>query len=271
MSTYDITVDFREAKLIELLQKGIGDCYGDITMGQSNLFLGDITIHNGDIIIERKTWADLEASIKDGRYEEQSHRLKEAKEEGYNIYYFLEGDLSRHRGSLNSKTLISTVYSLTRKGFYVIQTKNLEDTALYILQFTSKGKKDLSKNKLNTYESVSLNKKKNSHITKENISVYMLSQIPGISTTNATSILERFDGKITNLILEIQTNPNVLDGITQTTKDGKKRKISKTILENIKTFLSKNSETNFSDTNFSETNFSETNLINDDSTLKQES
>lgn len=238
-----ITIDYRESKLLESIQK-IKDKYESIIIQQDNLFLGDITIHNADIIIERKTWADLEASIKDGRYEEQSHRLKEAKEEGYHIYYFLEGDLSRYHGRLPTTTLISTMYSLTRKGFYVIQTKNIDETAFYILQFTDKCNRDLNKNKLNTYESASLNKKKNSHITKENISVYMLSQIPGVSIVNATSILEKFDGKLTNLILELQTNSNVLEGITQTTKDGKKRKVNKTVLETIKNFLVKDSETN---------------------------
>lgn len=234
----DITIDYRETKLLESIQS-IKSKYENIKVEQTNLLLGDITIHNGDIIIERKTWADLESSIKDGRYEEQSHRLKEAKEEGYNIYYFLEGDLSRHRGRLPTTTLISTMYSLTRKGFFVIQTKSIEDTALHILQFTDKGIRDLTKNKLNTYESASLNKKKNSLITQDNISIYMLSQIPGISISNATSILERFDGNITRLILELNDNPNSLDGLTQTTKDGKKRKISKSIIENIKIFLGK--------------------------------
>jgi ERCC4-type nuclease len=243
MSTFDITIDFRESKLLESINR-LKDKYPNIKIEQSNLLLGDIKIHNGDNIIERKTWADLEASIKDGRYEEQSHRLKEAKEEGFNIYYFLEGDLSRHRGSLPSTTLISTMYSLTRKGFFVIQTKTTDDTALYILQFTDKDLRDQTKNKLNSYESASLNKKKNSLITRENISVYMLSQIPGISVSNATSILEHFDGKITNLIIELQTNPNILDGMTQTTKDGKKRKINKPVIENIKRFLLKDAETN---------------------------
>jgi ERCC4-type nuclease len=243
----DITVDFRESNLL-LSIKSLNSKYENIKVEQSNLFLGDITIRNGDIIIERKTWADLEASIKDGRYEEQSHRLKEAKEEGYNIYYFLEGDLSRHRGRLPTTTLISTMYSLTRKGFYVIQTRSVDETALFIMQFADKGIRDLQKNKLNTYESVSLNKKKNSLITRDNISIYMLSQIPNISISNATSILERFDGSISKLILELQTNEKALDGLTQTTKDGKKRKISKSVIENIKNFLGKVAETN-SETN----------------------
>jgi ERCC4-type nuclease len=158
------------------------------------------------------------------------------------------------------------MYSLTRKGFFVIQTKSIDDTASYILQFTDKGIRDQNKNKLNTYESVSLNKKKNSLITKENISVYMLSQIPGISSSNATCILEKFNGKITNLIFELQKDPNCLNGLMQTTKDGKKRKINKTIIENIKLFLGNEvSETN----EYTETN--EAVDTNEESTLKQES
>ena len=231
-----VTVDFRESKLLESLQK-LKEKYTNITVESSNLLLGDITIHNSEMIIERKTWADLEASIKDGRYEEQSHRLKDAKEEGFSIYYFLEGDLSKYRGRLPTTTLISTMYSLTRKGFFVIQTKSVDDTALFILQFADKSHRDQNKNKVSTYESVSLNKKKNSHITQENISVYMLAQIPNMSTVISTCILEKFNGRITNLILELQKNPDVLDGIYTTSTDGKKRKISKNVIDNIKLFL----------------------------------
>ena len=231
-----VIVDFRESKLLESLHK-LKDKYINITVESSNLLLGDITIHNSEMIIERKTWADLEASIKDGRYEEQSHRLKDAKEEGFNIYYFLEGDLAKYRGGLPTTTLISAMYSLTRKGFFVIQTKSVDDTALFILQFADKSQREQHKNKVSTYESVSLNKKKNSHITQENISVYMLAQIPNMSTLISTCILEKFNGRITNLILELQKNPDVLDGIYTTSTDGKKRKISKNVIDNIKLFL----------------------------------
>jgi ERCC4-type nuclease len=238
----DITVDFRESGLLESIHS-IKEKYPKIKVEQTNLFLGDILIHNADTIIERKTWADLEASIKDGRYEEQSHRLKEAKEEGWNIYYFLEGDLSRYRGRLPTTTLISCIYGLTRKGFYVIQTKNIQETALFIMQFTDKNMRDQQKSHLSSYESASLNKKKNSLITKENISIYMLAQIPNISTTIASTILEKFGGNISKLIIELQNNDSALDGLSYTTKDGKKRKISKSVIENIKNFLGKNVET----------------------------
>jgi ERCC4-type nuclease len=232
----DITIDFREAKLIESCEK-LKEKYPTITVGTDNLHLGDIKINRNDILIERKTWADLEASIKDGRYEEQSHRLKTAKEEGFSIYYFLEGDLSRHRGALSSTTLISTIYSLTNKGFHVIQTKSVEDSALYLLQFTDKIIRDETKSKNSTYESSSINKKKNSHITRDNISIYMLAQIPNVSVGTAQEILSKYNGHISNLIHALEENPDTLNGITQTTKDGKIRKMNKNVIENIKKYL----------------------------------
>ena len=69
--------------------------------------LGDIILHDPrqgqqkDIVIfERKTLADLAASIRDGRYKEQSFRLIEtAAASGFhkhNIVYIIEGDLARY-------------------------------------------------------------------------------------------------------------------------------------------------------------------------------
>ena len=76
-----IIIDEREKQLHEI-------CY-TILLGQSKashiilskevLPLGDILFRTDDdkdvLLIERKSFADLFASIKDGRYEEQSYRL----------------------------------------------------------------------------------------------------------------------------------------------------------------------------------------------------
>ena len=68
--------------------------------------LGDLILHDPNlgqgrdiVIFERKTLNDLAASIRDGRYKEQSFRLIEtAAATGFNthhIVYIIEGDLSR--------------------------------------------------------------------------------------------------------------------------------------------------------------------------------
>jgi threonine dehydrogenase-like Zn-dependent dehydrogenase len=81
------------------------------------------------MIIERKTLADLLASIKDGRYEEQSHRLKYASGfPSHNVLYIIEGMFSTLRtimekklagscfGSANARTDIPMLLNLYRNG-----------------------------------------------------------------------------------------------------------------------------------------------------------
>jgi len=75
-----IKIDTREQDLFNKCQNTIEYItkFKDIKLVSETLPLGDIIINDGIndcIIIERKTLSDLAASIKDGRYEEQSYRL----------------------------------------------------------------------------------------------------------------------------------------------------------------------------------------------------
>ena len=75
-----ITLDNRERDLFDKLEKMICENRQNIsTLTSYQLTLGDILIRTEDlddlILIERKSLKDLLASIKDGRYEEQSYRL----------------------------------------------------------------------------------------------------------------------------------------------------------------------------------------------------
>jgi crossover junction endonuclease MUS81 len=256
-----IELDYRESDLYRECELLISK-YSS-TLEKSNLPLGDIKFEN--VLIERKTLNDLAASIKDGRYKEQSFRLQKAKEEGFRIYYFIEGNMDLYLGKIPKETLITSIFSLTLKGFNVISTRNVKDSALYLMQFVNKWSKgDYSlKSKSNTvtnttdeickngenaekeekvveetqlkdsYVESSVTKKKNSNITVDNISVYMLCQIPGISTQTAGLLLDKY-GHISNLIREVQLSP-----MTTFTyeKDGKTRKLNKTVLGNLNRFL----------------------------------
>ena len=85
-----LKIDCREKDLIQccsLVNK-------DISVDIIQLPLGDCIINNS-LIIERKTLTDLAASIKDGRYREQSFRLQKSLEEGYKVLYLIEGNLDR--------------------------------------------------------------------------------------------------------------------------------------------------------------------------------
>jgi ERCC4-type nuclease len=225
----NIQIDYREKDLLKECEQLLIN-YPNTTIESLNLLIGDIRIN--DLLIERKTLQDLEASIKDGRYTEQSFRLSNALVDGYKVYYFLEGNLENYRGSIPKTTLISTIYSLTSKGFFVIQTGNLKETALFLLQFSEKiNKPSLTK----TYEESSVTKQKNKNITKDNISLYMLCQIPSISINTATIIMEKY-GHINVLIHALRTNPNEIHEFSYL-KDDKPKKLNKTVCKNITEYL----------------------------------
>ena len=96
----NIKIDVREVALIKIINANLEmiSNYKDLKLVQEQLPLGDIIINDGLndlVIIERKSLSDLAASIKDGRYEEQSYRLNGLPHHNHNIIYLIEGDFAR--------------------------------------------------------------------------------------------------------------------------------------------------------------------------------
>ncbi len=137
-----IKIDFRENELINTLKTNIENVpkFKNIELCVQNLHIGDIVLALDDkdyIIIERKTVSDLASSIKDGRYEEQSFRLDGSEYHNHNIMYLIEGDLTKmpnyFKNNIDKMTLYSALFSLNYfKGFSVLRTINLVETAIFI-------------------------------------------------------------------------------------------------------------------------------------------
>lgn len=116
------------------------------TIKKEQLAIGDIILEDnkGDtiIIFERKTLYDLAASIRDGRYNEQSFRLDKENIHNHNIVYIIEGDIERYiekKGRVSKKTLISCMFSLLYyKGFSVFRTNSICETADIVVFFADK-------------------------------------------------------------------------------------------------------------------------------------
>ena len=235
-----------------------------VRISKQVLPLGDIYIKNEDdqdvCIIERKSLRDLLASIKDGRYEEQSHRLLNASGfSPHNIIYIIEGIISQ-LDIKDKKLVYSSITSLNYyKGFSVLNTSSVQETAELIIYMADKIKRNTLKgvfpikpiilspplqlnqepNEIdnNTHKNYCnfVKKVKKDNITPENIGEILLCQIPGISSVSAITIMKKFPSFLV-LLQEIKINPNCLDDITIET-NGKHRKISKAIIENIKKYL----------------------------------
>ena len=109
--------------------------------------LGDILFTSDDEsityqIIERKSIADLLASVKDGRYAEQSYRLGNCFPNRHNIVYLIEGQVRDHDKKLVFACMASLNYF---KGFSITRTVSLAETAQYIEITADKIARELSK------------------------------------------------------------------------------------------------------------------------------
>jgi ERCC4-type nuclease len=200
--------------------------------------LGDIILHDPgqgrDIVLfERKTLNDLAASIQDGRYKEQSFRLLQQSSDTatagfhtHNIVYIIEGDIGQYEAKRNTNNRITKtalqsamVSLLYYKGFSVVRTMNLGETAELILNFADKVAKESADGTKPAYDDeaptvtptapargyseVASKKEKRDYITRENIGEIMLSQVPGVSPKVATAILAKYDGSLYEFLVDL--------------------------------------------------------------------
>ena len=140
-----INVDVRERALL----REMGDAARAV-----QLLLGDVEIVVGGerrLVIERKTLADLAASIKDGRYREQKARLLgnvaasgvmyviETGVAGFALPGFAFDDRMRSIGGIQPATLQGSVVSmLVCSGLRVVFTRDVADTAALVRRIAAR-------------------------------------------------------------------------------------------------------------------------------------
>jgi len=139
-----IIIDNREHDLIEKCNFKVSNEPNYATIETDVLHVGDILFKTDEgkdvLLIERKTLQDMIASIKDGRYEEQSHRLKYASGfSSHNVIYLIEGMFSTLKNPLEKKLILSAMTSLLYfKGFSTIRTSGLQESADFIIHMADK-------------------------------------------------------------------------------------------------------------------------------------
>ena len=282
-----IKIDTRETELIKFCEYFLLNCpsYKEVKIVVEPLPIADIIlVEEGKeiVFIERKSIKDLSASIKDGRYEEQSFRLNGLSINNHNIIYLIEGDVNKFnpfkdKGKMDKMTIYSSMISLFYyKGFSVLRSINMEETALIICNMAYKIDKSTKEGRIpytntntqiiipsliiplkmeETTETTTIaeeatqlpdsssehycsvvKKVKKENVTPQNIGEIMLCQIPNISSVTAIAIMGKFK-TIQNMIIQLKNDPKCLDGLTYTNQAGQTRKISKTAINNIVTYL----------------------------------
>ena len=256
-----LVIDVREHLLIEQIGL-ITKINESIQISYKQLPIGDIILYSDDdselVIIERKTVADLAASICDGRYKEQSFRLDKTDIPNHNIIYLIEGNIfATAFKTISQNTLYSALSSIMLyKGFSVIRSANISETCSILLNMSEKiiknnnmplyNKSHIDNTTTTTttttqdsteYATVISSRTKKQNITPDNINIILLSQIPGVSVAIATAICSKF-ANLKALIHAIDNDTKCMDNIYLTSTNGKQRKISTTSVLNIKKYLS---------------------------------
>ena len=265
-----VKIDARERELIPLIREKLGEASDQITISVESLPLGDIIFCKDEqelLIIERKSVADLAASIKDGRYQEQSYRLDGTDLHNHNIVYLIEGNIAR--AAFDKSALYSAMFSLQYyKGFSVWRTFSIDETATilcnsikYLVKSSAtrtgyyavgassgggvtnvgagssaSGPEEPKTSSDKDYVSVVKTIKKD-NVTPNNIGEIMLCQIPGVSAGTALAIMAHFKCMV-NLIADLQEHgASCLDKVELKNAKGASRKLNKTCVANIVKFL----------------------------------
>jgi len=188
-----IYVDTRECKLRELLEKN------GTPFVTKPLELGDILIEhpNRQILIERKTITDFNASLIDGRYKNQKLRLlewrnktDEQRDSRKNVVYLFEEKTGDNKDKAYWGALVNMIL---RDNIGAIQCDGLTRTAQVIADI----KKKLDEDKFDELEGGSRNISlegyaKGKYNTPKNCYLGQLSLIPGISSAIAEKIAEKY-------------------------------------------------------------------------------
>ena len=158
--------------------------------------VGDMWI--GDLIIERKSIKDLEASILDGRYREQRGRiLAYCQENKTQPLYIFEGALSSHTGRLTTATIMKFINRLVfHYNIPVVQTGSLAETVelLKAIEEQQQEKPESLQRKtdlIKVTDGLHVQKKVNAQDPRQ-FSIAALMQCPGVSAKIAEALVTAF-------------------------------------------------------------------------------
>ena len=264
-----IRVDMRETELFGLFQMNlVGTTH---TLQSEALPVGDVILSSADgqtdyVVFERKSLQDLAASIRDGRYKEQSLRLQALPNvHNHNVVYIVEGDFARYNerfSKIGKKALHSAMCSLNYyKGFSVVRTMSIMETHELIHNYADKlaaspapyghyhchhdvgGPAQSEEGGVVVpvgaccpppYCSVlKVKQVKCENITPQNIGEIMLCNIPGTSNKTASAVMKKYTTLRALMDALKASGVECLDDVRLETQ----RKLSKQCIQNIYNFL----------------------------------
>ncbi len=231
-----VQIDNRESKLISILAD-------QFPFEVVQLPIADIIISQNDVpivAIERKSLADLCASIKDSRYKEQKERLKQSFPID-SIMYIIEGEWNVRLDEMVKGAVLNT---MLRDKIKVFMTPSLEGTAEFILAAYKRIEKGLEASRgeyVDSLSQVASLAKKREMMDARTFSVLSLSLIPGVSKVTAKAIVDAC-GNLGDMMSDSNGNKEMAARIAEIKLQSGKR-IGKIIAQRIACFLGEGQKT----------------------------
>ncbi len=215
-----VIIDERETELFEKCESLIRSSRipSSIQLSKEVLDLGDVLIKTDDdkevLLIERKSFQDLLASIKDGRYEEQSYRLLHSSGfPPHSVFYLVEGMFAQLRAPLEKKIIMSAITTMQFfKGFSVQRTSTVHESAEWLLHFAEKIERNFSKGVIPYY----LTRPFRKYFTPPNREQILQSADESMKTENPQTTIT--ESSIQH-VLSVETNGDVITEPVQTSAD----------------------------------------------------
>jgi ERCC4-type nuclease len=194
-------LDTRESELIKIFNETEGLKIKSLDVG--DIWIGIDTegkIQEDGLIIERKSIADLEASILDGRYREQRGRiLSFCQENKTRPLYILEGALSSNTGRLEKTAIIKFINRLVlHYQIAVLRTSSVQETSEVIKgliqQWNEEDPQKSIKKKTDSVkvtDGLHVQKKVNASDHRQ-FAISCLAQCPGVSVKIAETLIDNF-------------------------------------------------------------------------------
>ena len=211
-----LEIDQRELQLIDELGKM------EVPFEVRNMDAGDARILHGETVvcvIERKTLADLDQSIKDGRYRDQKKRMLDTYPRS-SVIYIIEGSAFSASASASGsqgfgfgrfqpdhdRTRGAILNSMLRDDLKVYCVENARDTAVFLREALKRVAADPGKytGTGGGIERVSTTTipchKRNSQMTPETFAEQALTLVPGVSSAIAARVVEAYGGSLKDII-----------------------------------------------------------------------
>lgn len=238
----EVVIDVRERDLVDRMRGRHGVRVATMELGDLIFVYRGATV----LIVERKTLADLAASIKDGRYHEQKLRLARADgADASRTLYLLEGVRDAPPHDVLMGVIVNT---MLRDNMKVYRTASLDETVDLVERmrarlFAADAPAYFADAAAPTSGVVAyagtIRRVKKDNLSAKTCTVSALAQVPGVSPHMAAAIVDHHGGAMARVCdaLRADGGERATAQLTWTTPSGRSRRVGPAVARRLRAYL----------------------------------